>query len=77
VTMTATAMAAAMMTAMAATATTAVAASMSTFCDRKVGHTERRCEDNGCDSQRDLWHGTSHHRRLSHCRYAGSLSAHG
>ena len=59
------------------TATTAVAASMSTFCDRKVGHTERRCEDNGCDSQRDLWHGTSHHRRLSHCRYAGNLSAHG
>ena len=57
VTMTTAAVTAAMMatTVMTtATATTAVAAAMSTFCDRKIRHTQCRCEDNGCDSQRDL-----------------------
>jgi hypothetical protein len=39
---------------MAAAATTAVAAAMTAFRDRKVRHAQRRCEDNGSDSQRDL-----------------------
>jgi hypothetical protein len=51
VTMTTTTMAAAMMT---AAATTAVAASMATFGDRKVCYRQRRCEDNGGNSQRDF-----------------------
>jgi hypothetical protein len=56
VAVTATTMTAAMMptAVMAAAATTAVAAAMSTFRDRKVRHAQRRCEDNGSDSQRDL-----------------------
>ena len=62
VTMTTTAMSAAMMT---AAATTAVAASMTTFRDRKVRHAQRRCEDNGGNSQCDFRHGTSHHGRTS------------
>jgi hypothetical protein len=51
VTMTTATMAAAMMT---AAATTAVAAAMTTFRDRKVCHRQRRCEDNGGNSQCDL-----------------------
>lgn len=54
VTMSAAAMAAAMMpAAMTAAATTAVAATMTAFCDREVRHAQRRCEDNGGNSQYD------------------------
>ena len=51
VSVTTTAMAAAMMTAAAATAVTA---SMAAFRDRKVCYRQRRCEDNGGNSQCDL-----------------------
>jgi hypothetical protein len=51
VTMTTTTMAAAMMT---ASTTSAVAATMTAFRDRKVRHGQRRCEDNGGNSQCDF-----------------------
>jgi hypothetical protein len=51
VTMTTTTMAAAMMT---ASTTSAVAATMTTFRDRKVRHGQRRCKDNGGNSQCDF-----------------------
>jgi hypothetical protein len=56
VTMTTTTMAAAMMTAsmMTASTTSAVAATMTTFRDRKVRHGQRRCKDNGGNSQCDF-----------------------
>jgi hypothetical protein len=57
VTMTTTAMAAAMMTAtVTAATTTAVTASMTTAASRdgKVRHRQHRCEDNGSNSQRDF-----------------------
>jgi hypothetical protein len=50
-TVTTTTMASAMMP---TAATTAVAATMTTFRDRKVRYRQCRCEDDGCDSQRDF-----------------------